>query len=306
MKRVLAIGECMAELAPAGQPRDFTLGFAGDTFNTAWYLAQIAPDLDISYFTAIGDDSISQDMQSFFDASGINSTPVQVIPDKTVGLYLIHLNNGERSFSYWRDSSAARQLAVDGAALQTAMAEADFIYYSGITLAILDQPSRENLFQALRQARRHGKEVAFDTNLRPRLWTDTQQMTSTIMEAAACCDLVLPSYDDEAVWFGDRNVQDTIERYAGIGVRQIVVKNSDQSVVFQTPTQRGTVTVDPVTDVIDTTAAGDSFNAGVFAEILMGRDISIGIERGCQLARQVVQHKGALVCLPPQGEGASQ
>ena len=38
--RVLAIGECMAELAPSDTDGDFRLGFAGDTFNTAWYLAR--------------------------------------------------------------------------------------------------------------------------------------------------------------------------------------------------------------------------------------------------------------------------
>ena len=31
--RVLAIGECMAELAPSETEGDLRLGFAGDTFN---------------------------------------------------------------------------------------------------------------------------------------------------------------------------------------------------------------------------------------------------------------------------------
>lgn len=303
--RFLAIGECMAELAPMGQPNEFKLGFAGDTFNTAWYLAQIAPDIDTAYLTAIGDDAISQDMRAFMRDSQISDVHVQVVPGKTVGLYLIHLKNGERRFSYWRDNSAARQLAVNQIALEQAMQDADLIYYSGITLAILDLTSRKNLLNALNNARAAGKCIAFDTNLRPRLWASSEDMKTTTMLAARQSDIVLPSYDDEATWFGDINAHETLERYAKVGVAHIVVKNSAQSVVFQHGHDRGEVQVHPVTDVVDTTAAGDSFNAGVLAGILKHDDIVKSISFGCRLAGTVVQQKGALVPVEPN-QGAAQ
>lgn len=293
--RFLAIGECMAELAPSDRGGEFKLGFAGDTFNTAWYLAQVASDIHVSYLTAIGDDAISQDMRMFMKDSRICDTHVQVIDGKTVGLYLIHLNNGERSFSYWRNDSAAKQLAVDQVALGRAVGNADLIYLSGITLAILDPQSREKLLDALRHVRAYGMTVAFDTNLRPQLWSTPQEMTDTIMMAAAQSDLVLPSYDDEAEWFGDRDSIATLNRYAEIGVDQIVVKNSAQPVAFQKDGQRGEVDVDPVTGVVDTTAAGDSFNAGVLASVLRADDLTTGIRQGCRLASHVVRHKGALI-----------
>ncbi len=292
--RFLAIGECMAELAPLDGNGGFKLGFAGDTFNTAWYLARIAADIEVSYFTAVGDDAISQDMRSFMQSSRINDAHLQVIAGATVGLYLIHLNNGERSFSYWRDNSAARQLAVDHDALERAMEEADLIYFSGITLAILDPRSRQNLFNALRNARVLGKTVAFDTNLRPRLWSTVQEMKATIMQAAELSDIVLPSYDDEAEWFGDSSPVATRDRYAKIGPAHIIVKNSAQPVVFEQAGHRGEVIVDPATNIVDTTAAGDSFNAGVLAGLLRQADIASSIALGCRLAGQVVQHKGAL------------
>ncbi len=285
----------MAELAPSDRAGEFRLGFAGDTFNTAWYLAQAASGIDVSYFTAIGDDAISQDMRSFMKDSGICDAHVQVIASQTVGLYLIHLNNGERSFSYWRTDSAARKLAVDQIALERAIGEADLIYFSGITLAILDPQSRKTLLDALSHARAVGKTVAFDTNLRPLLWSTTQEMTDTTMEAAAQSDIVLPSYDDEAVWFGDHDSIATLNRYAEIGVDKIVVKNSAQPVTFQKDGQRGALDVDPVTGVVDTTAAGDSFNAGVLASVLRHDDLTAGIRQGCRLAGHVIRRKGALV-----------
>lgn len=293
--RFLAIGECMAELSSSDQDGEFKLGFAGDTFNTTWYLAQIAPEADIRYFTAVGDDALSRDMRRFIQASGISDAHVQDRPGETVGLYLIHLDQGERSFSYWRGQSAARQLAQDPAALQHAMDQADLIYLSGITLAILDEASQDTVFSALRKARAAGKIVAFDTNLRPRLWTSTQAMQDTVMRAAGEADVVLPSFEDEAEWFGDATALATLDRYARLGISRIIVKNSDQSVLYQDHGHRGEVRVEPATHVVDTTAAGDSFNAAVFASILTGNDLADGIQHGCHLARHVVRHKGALV-----------
>ena len=100
--RVLAIGECMAELVPTDTEGDLRLGFAGDTFNTAWYLARCAPDAHVSYLTVLGDDAISQKMAAFMCDSGIDDRFVQVAKGRTVGLYMITLDEGERSFSYWR------------------------------------------------------------------------------------------------------------------------------------------------------------------------------------------------------------
>jgi 2-dehydro-3-deoxygluconokinase len=297
--RFLAIGECMAELAPLGQPDEFKLGFAGDTFNTAWYLARVAPDIDVRYLTAVGDDAISRNMRAFMRKSQINDAHVQVIAGKTVGLYLIHLNNGERSFSYWRDSSAARALAARPALLDLAMQDADLIYYSGITLAILDPQSRETLFKALNKAHAEGKTIAFDTNLRPRLWASAEEMKTTIMMAASQSDIVLPSFEDEAAWFGDRNSLETLERYEKVGARQVVVKNSAEPVMFRQGRKRLEIVVDPATNIVDTTAAGDSFNAGVLAEIMRHGDMAKGISLGCRLAGHVVRHKGALVPVEP-------
>ena len=296
----------MAELAPWGQPDAFKLGFAGDTFNTAWYLARITSDIDVSFLTAVGDDTISQDMRIFMRNSRISDAHVHVVAGKTVGLYLIHLNNGERSFSYWRESSAARQLADNPFVLTTAMQEADLIYYSGITLAILEPTARATLFDALANARAAGKTVAFDTNLRPRLWRTPGEMKTTIMRAAAQSDIVLPSHEDEAAWFGDGTALATLDRYAEAGAQCVIVKNSAEPVLFQQGPERGEIAVDPTSDIIDTTAAGDSFNAGVLAEIMRQKDIKEGIALGCHLAGQVVRQNGALVAIEADASAASR
>lgn len=293
--RFLAIGECMAELAPAAAPGEYRLGFAGDTFNTAWYLARLRPDATVSFFTAIGTDAISQKMRDALVASGIDGSHVRAVPDRTVGLYLISLDNGERSFSYWRGQSAARQLAEDPDALAQAIDQADFVYFSGITLAILDATSRQTLLSALRKARASGKKIAFDPNLRPRLWSDTSEMTRAVMQGAAVSDIALPSFEDEASWFSDVDPVATADRYSAAGATTVVVKNGADPVHYRQGETHGRTAVPPLSSVVDTTAAGDSFNAAILAGIQEDMPLADSIARACRLAGQVVQGKGALV-----------
>ncbi|MCC1491789.1 sugar kinase [Cognatishimia sp. F0-27] len=293
--RVLAIGECMAELAPTEAEGEFRLGFAGDTFNTAWYLARCAPDLQVSYLTVVGDDAISLKMRGFMATSGIDDRFVQTSSTRTIGLYLISLDQGERSFSYWRGQSAARSLADDADALNQAMAEADLIYFSGITLAILPPERRTALLGALRKAQAGGNSVAFDPNLRPRLWSSAEDMKRAIMDGAAVSDLVLPSFEDEADWFDDKNPAATAQRYLDAGASTVIVKNGADPVLYAQGNTSGEVPVTPVDALVDTTAAGDSFNAGVFARHAAGDSITEGIAYACALSRAVVQQRGALV-----------
>lgn len=295
MMRFLAIGECMAELAPSATPGDYRLGFAGDTFNTAWYLARLWPEIAVSYFTAVGGDAISTQMLAAIQASGIDTSHVQKVPDRSVGLYLISLNNGERSFSYWRGQSAARLLADNPDALAAALEGADLIYFSGITLAILEEAARARLLGALKTARAAGKTIAFDPNLRPHLWSDPSLMTKAIMQGAAVSDIALPSFEDEARWFHDKDPEATADRYASAGASTVIVKNGPDPVLYQLGGQRGSVPVPGLTHVLDTTAAGDSFNAAVLAGVVSQKPLAESVAQACQLAGQVVQGKGALV-----------
>ena len=297
--RVLAIGECMAELAPTERDGDYRLGFAGDTFNTAWYLARFAPDAQVSYLSAIGDDAISEQMRAFVQESGIDDGFLQSVENRTIGLYLISLNQGERSFSYWRGQSAAKTLADDPTMLNAAMAAADLIYFSGITLAILAPERRAALLSAVRAARKDGKTIAFDPNLRPRLWSTDTEMTEAITLGAAVSDIVLPSFEDEATWFNDASPQATADRYLAAGARIVIVKNGAGRVYYADGDARGEVPVTPVDAPVDTTAAGDSFNAGVFARYVAGDDIATGIAYGCAMSRAVVGERGALVPIDP-------
>jgi 2-dehydro-3-deoxygluconokinase len=292
----VSIGECMVELSSDATPGTLRMGFAGDTFNTAWYMRALSPQTKTRFVTRVGSDAVSQSMLDVMTEAGIDISHVAREDDRSVGLYMISLDKGERSFSYWRDTSAARRLAQDRATLDLALAGGDVLYFSGITFAILDGAGRDTLLAALTAARAKGQKVAFDSNLRPRLWASLEEMTRETMRAAAISDIVLPSYDDESVYFGDADPEATVARYADAGATTIVVKNGAGAVRYLHDGAVGQVATVTGTTIRDTTAAGDSFNAGFFAS-LAGGDVETAIRRASAVAGQVIGGHGALVPL---------
>lgn len=292
----LSIGEAMVELSQSEKQDLWRLGIAGDTLNTAWYLRRFLDDnWQVAYFTRVGQGKFSHKLIEFLNAEGILATYITQDPRREIGLYAISLKDGERSFSYWRDNSAARGLADNSETLVRALADTKIAYLSGITLAILPSEGREILLRALANARSAGCQIVFDPNLRPHLWTDLSTMRQWIEAAASHADLIFPSFDDEQQFFEDAGPQTTIKRYLNCGSAQVIVKAGGNPIYYGGAEGDGLVK-DLARDVpIDTTSAGDSFNAGYLAARIDGAEIPAAIRRAHEICRIVIRHPGALV-----------
>ncbi|OJF95517.1 sugar kinase [Pararhizobium antarcticum] len=305
--RMLSIGECMVELMQA-EGDLLRKGYAGDSFNTAYYARLFLPaDWSVDYLTAVGTDTVSDDMLAFIAGTGVGTGQIRRVEGRTPGLYMIHLKNGERSFSYWRSVSAAKALADDPAHLRFAVEASDVIVFSGITLAILAPDAVESLLSELRRAKVAGKSVVFDPNIRPRLWDDKARMLETIRAGARAATLVMPSFDDEATHFGDIDIAQTIARYRALGVDDIVVKDGPNGITLDfKDTQQTFVPAALVENVVDTTSAGDSFNGAFLAHSVVHGNPADAAAFAAKIAAGVIGHHGALVArekLLPPGQG---
>jgi 2-dehydro-3-deoxygluconokinase len=276
------------------------LAFGGDTFNTAVYIVRAGRGhgLEVDYATALGDDPYSQRMRAFFEGEGVGTSLVAELKGRLPGLYAIRTDQrGERTFYYWRREAAARDMFAGdaGAALAGRLAGYDWLYLSGITLSILDEAGRKRLFDALDQARAHGGRVAFDSNYRPRGWPSPEAARAAFDAALARANLVLPTFSDEQALYGDKDPRATIARMHAAGVAEVVVKNGDAPALASDGRRTYEVAPEPVRNVVDTTAAGDSFNGGYLAARIAGHDIERAVRCGHRLAGAVVQHRGAII-----------
>ncbi|MDN5001219.1 sugar kinase [Bradyrhizobium sp. GCM10027634] len=297
-RSMVGIGEAMVEFAPVGDNL-YRRGFAGDTLNTCWYIAKIVRDHGrIGYLTRVGNDTFSSEFLEFLRDSGVTSDSIGRDPVRSIGLYVISLAGAERSFSYWRDSSAARRLADDADALLTAVTGAGLIHISGITLAIVGDRGRRNLLKALGAARSKGSVVSYDPNARPRLWRDRPEMRHALREALEVTDIALPSFDDEATLWGDVDPEETAKRISDAGVQEIAVKNGPAPVALFNEGTLVRVPAPKVSNLCDTTGAGDSFNAGYLAGRLVGMHPLAACKLGQGVAGEVICHFGALAPEP--------
>jgi 2-dehydro-3-deoxygluconokinase len=292
---VASIGECMLELSGAGQPELWRMGHAGDTFNTLWALRALLPEGSAcDYVSAFGDDPFSQAQLDFFAAAGIGTASSPRIPGARPGLYAISLNGAERSFTYWRNDAAARRLADDPAALDRSLAGRKLVYLSGITLAILQPAAREVLARSLATARQAGALIAFDPNYRPRLWPDEASARAAFERFMPGCDIVLPTFPDEQALFGDSDPEATAARVRASGASEVVVKNGDAPALVAASGTAELVAPKPVTDAVDTTGAGDSFNGGYLAARLAGGLPQDAARAGHAAAAVTIRVRGAL------------
>ena len=294
--RVASIGECMIELSPRPQGL-FALGFGGDTLNTAVYMARLGVAVD--YLTALGDDPFSDEMLSAWNGEGVGTGQVRRIPGRLPGLYLIQTDaRGERRFSYWRDRAPARDLfgLPDSDALIDAIRGYDLVYLSGISLSLYGAEGRARLAGALDGVRERGGRVAFDSNYRPRNWPDAETAREAMAEMLRRTDIALVSDDDERALWGDDRPSATAQRIRSLGVGEIVVKGAGNPALVLTADAKP-VTVAPVRDAapVDTTAAGDSFNAAYLAARLSDAPPVDAARAGHHLAAAVIRHPGAVI-----------
>jgi 2-dehydro-3-deoxygluconokinase len=268
-------------------------GYGGDTFNTAAYLARLGTQTD--YITALGDDSWSDELIAAWNVEGVGTQRVLRLPGRLPGLYVIQTDpKGERRFSYWRETAAARLLfqAPEGRDIIEAIGTYDLAYLSGISLSLYGDSGRERLFDMLRDARAKGRRIAFDTNFRPRGWPDLDIARAAFRQAFECADIILASTEDLDLLFG----RDGVEELLTFSNRaEIVLKYPDLTCRVLSQGEDIVVPGKPAEDVVDTTAAGDSFAAAYLNARLRGESLQSAAAAGHRLAGQVVRYRGAII-----------
>ncbi len=300
-KNIAVIGECMIELSQKGS--SLHRGFGGDTLNTSVYLARQVPEdvLNVHYVTALGTDSFSNEMLAAWQQEGVKTDLIQRLDDKLPGLYVIETDDtGERTFYYWRNDAAARYWLDSPHSVEICqkLAEFDYLYMSGISLAILNEESRQRLMDLLQACRSRGGKVIFDNNYRPRLWASKEKTQAAYNAMLACTDIAFLTLDDEDMLWGAKPYDDVIARTHALGVSEVVIKRgADSCIVSAADGKQYDVPAVklPKEKVIDTTAAGDSFSAGYLAVRLTGGSAEAAALRGHSTASTVIQYRGAII-----------
>lgn len=296
--KIACIGEAMIELSLGPDLSKPQLGFAGDTLNTAIYLRRcLSSDHDVAFVSRVGEDMFSDAMLAFIESESITTHHISKTEGRSPGLYAISTDRcGERSFSYWRENSAARLLFQEGTDVNfDQLAGFDILYLSAISLAILPHVIRLQLLDWITQYRTKGGITIFDSNYRPPLWESKNIAQEVVTAAWMNCDIALPSLEDELVLFEEKDEASVIRRFNQFGIKMGVLKRGEKgptSLGFHKPHTHKFL---PVQEIVDTTAAGDSFNGAFIAALITGQSHEDAILAGHLCASKVLQYKGAII-----------
>lgn len=246
-------------------------------------------------------ESFSQQMLEAWQSENVQTSLIQRMENRLPGLYYIETDStGERTFYYWRNEAAAKFWleSEDSAAICEELATFDYLYLSGISLAILSPSSREKLLSLMHECRANGGKVIFDNNYRPRLWASREETQQVYQQMLHCTDIAFLTLDDEDALWGEKPVEEVIARTHDAGVSEVVIKRGADSCLVSVA---GEAVIDvPAVKlakdkVVDTTAAGDSFSAGYLAVRLTGGTPEDAAKRGHLTASTVIQYRGAII-----------
>jgi len=308
MKNIFLFGECMVELMAASQekssscssnatPKILKQSFAGDVFNTAVYLKRTFSEVNVQLVTAVGKDNFSLEMIQAFESEKVGTVHVYQSDNKIPGLYAIQLDDsGERSFTYWREDSAARQVMqhIDEAAIKL-LAQGDVFFFSGISLAVIEPCDRESFWAMIEKIKAAGVIIVFDPNYRSRMWDSQAQAKVQFEQAFSYADTLLPGVDDFQQLYSMTTSEDVYHFCKQYQFDELVIKNGEAGIFCYTNEQVYHFEITPIESVVDTTSAGDSFNGVYLGARIEGHDISSAITLASKAAGFVIQHYGAIV-----------
>jgi len=298
MAKITVLGECMVELSPeasdGGAPL-YRMGYAGDTFNTAIYMARLGDE--VAYCTALGQgDPFSEGVLATMRREAMDTRLVRQVENRLPGLYAIVLDeHGERKFHYWRERAPIRDLfsAHTADQLIEAAKASDLVYLSGVTLAVIGDIGRARLKDVLTYVHSHGVAVALDFNYRPALWPSAEAARAALDGVVPACRYVSLSSEDSRPLYG-REAEDLASEWAAAGA-EVVARDESHAVNVHRPDGRTETPAPSRVKAVDTTGAGDSFNAAYLSSRLAGLSIGDSVKRGHDLAGTVVGCKGAIV-----------
>lgn len=267
---IVALGEPMVEFNQTreGGGRSYLQGFGGDTSN--FVIAAARQGAAAGYVTALGDDIYGRLFLDLWGREGVDASRVKIDPSAPTGVYFVDHDETGHHFTFFRAGSAASRFGpadVPG----DYIASARVLHCSGISLAI-SPAACDACYAAIAAAKASGARVSFDTNLRPKLWSQ-DRARAIIIDVMGLADICLPSYDDVAVLTGLGEPDRIVDFVLGRGAGTVALKLGADGAIVANAGERHRIPPFSVSPV-DATGAGDTFGGAFVARLLRGDDLA--------------------------------
>ncbi|WP_188688900.1 sugar kinase [Pullulanibacillus camelliae] len=297
---VVSIGETMVLFTPKIQgrmryARSFLSRIGGAETNTLIGLAKLG--YQTGWISRVGMDEFGSFILSTVRGEGVDTRHVTRDQEAPTGIFFKEkINEKNVCIYYYRKHSATSCLTpyhID----EDYIGSAKYLYITGITPALSDS-CRESIFYAIELAKKHDVKVAFDPNVRRKLWSNEKEARRTLLEIAKLADIVMPGISEGTFLFGTEDCEAMAEGFHEHGAKTVVIKCGEKGAYYSTPCEKGFVESYKVEQVIDPVGAGDGFAAGVLSGLLDGLTLKESVQRGCAIGAIVTTVDGDIEGLP--------
>jgi len=264
---IVALGEAMVEFnQTTDDARSYLQGFGGDTSNAL--IAAVRQGAKGGYITKLGDDEFGRMLLRLWHDEKVDIRGVGTDATAPTGIYFVGHGAQGHTFSYLRAGSAASRMQPSDVPAEL-IQQARFLHVSGISQAI-SASATDTVFHAIRIAREAGVKVAYDPNLRVKLWP-LDRARAIIMATITLADYFLPSLDDVRLVSGLEDPVAIVDWCHREGARTVVLKLGRDGSLVSDGARRASISPFQV-DAVDATGAGDCFDGSFLARLAVGDD----------------------------------
>lgn len=290
---IVSLGEPLYEFSQIpGESGRYLQGFGGDTMNCA--IAAARQGARAGYVTRLGDDEFGRQFLQLWRAEGLDISGVGIDPQAHTAVYFITHGADGHVFSYLRRGSAASRMRPADLPLEL-IREAKFFHTSGISQAISDSAC-DTVFAAVEAARGAGVKIAYDSNLRLRLWP-LARARAVIRATIALADYFLLSMEDAEALCGRKDADAILDWCHEAGAKVVALKLGAAGVVGSDSERREKIAGHAV-NCVDATGAGDCFAGALLARMAAGDDFWEGLRYANAAAALATTGFGAVAPLP--------
>ncbi|MEM9581269.1 MAG: carbohydrate kinase [Pseudomonadota bacterium] len=260
---ILCCGEALIDMLPR-ETKTGEAAFAphagGAIFNTAIALGRLGAPAGM--LTGLSSDMFGALLKDGLAASDVDTGHL-IISDRPTTLAFVKLVEGHASYSFYDENSAGRMLQAQD--LPQLSGDVSALYFGGISLAC--EPAAD-AYAALQAAHAGRLPVMIDPNIRPGFIADEARYRDRLAGMIAGCDIMKVS-DEDLHWLipGDSSAADKARGMLDRGPQVVVLTEGAQGARAFLKDGRDVQAAAQKVDVVDTVGAGDTFNAGVLADL---------------------------------------
>lgn len=290
---VVSIGEPMIEFNQTRPGEaNYLQGFGGDTSNMI--IAAARQGARTVYVTRVGDDEFGRMLLALWRSEGVDTRAVAIDPQAHTGVYFVTHGPQGHVFSYLRAGSAASRLRPEELPLEL-LRGARFVHASGISMAI-SASACDAVLAAFEQARAAGAKIAFDSNLRLKLWP-LARARALIGAAVRLADYFFPSLEDARALSGLDEPDAIVDWAHALGAKAVFLKLGAHGVIVSDGARRQRLAGFAV-QAVDATGAGDCFCGAALARLAAGDSVFEAARYANAAAALATTGFGAVAPLP--------